>query len=65
MTLDEARRVAKIIGTADGGCSVCVGNLVDKMNSEFPEFEWTDGERGQDDEDGESFRAVDVKPRAA
>ncbi len=33
MTKVEAFRLARIIGTADGGCSVCVGNLVDKFNA--------------------------------
>lgn len=32
MTLSEARAVARIVGTADHGCSVCVGNLVDALN---------------------------------
>lgn len=40
MTLDEATAIARIIGTADGGCSNCVGDLVDQMQAAFPEFDW-------------------------
>ena len=32
MTLAEARRIARIIGTADHGCSTCVGNLAARLN---------------------------------
>lgn len=42
MTLDEAKLVAKVCATADGGCSVCVGNLAEKLNIVFPEFVWKD-----------------------
>lgn len=38
MTLEEAQRVINIMATADGGCSVCVGNLFDAFQSEFPDF---------------------------
>ena len=41
MTLEEARKVAKIIAKADGGCSSCVGSLADGMAKMFPEFKWT------------------------
>jgi len=43
MTLDEAIKLGKIIGTADGGCSNCVGLLVELANKEFPEFNFTTG----------------------
>jgi hypothetical protein len=43
MTLDEAKTLARIIGTADHGCSACVGNLVDKLNEAFPAFTWVQG----------------------
>lgn len=33
MTQDEANKIAAIIATADGGCSVCVENLIRRMNS--------------------------------
>jgi hypothetical protein len=32
MTLAEARAVARIVGTADHGCPICVGNLIDQLN---------------------------------
>lgn len=32
MTLAEARAIARAIGTADNGCSVCVRNLVNQLN---------------------------------
>lgn len=41
MTLDEAKRLARIIGYADNACSNCVGKLVDKANALFPEFKFT------------------------
>lgn len=41
MTLEEAKKVAKIIGTADRGCPVCVGRLVEMSRKLFPEFRWT------------------------
>lgn len=44
MTLDEAKLIANIIGTADHGCSVCVGNLVERMNRDFPQFKWERGD---------------------
>lgn len=39
MTLDEARQIARVIGTADSGCSSCVHNLVDKLNNR--QLGWT------------------------
>lgn len=41
MTLDEAEKIAVICCTADGGCSVCVSNLEELLNTMFPEFVWT------------------------
>lgn len=40
MTLDEARKIAAVAGTADGGCWDCVDRLVECLNETFPEFEW-------------------------
>lgn len=40
MTLDEARKVAAICSTADGGCGNCVQNLQEILQSMFPEFSW-------------------------
>lgn len=40
MTFDEAKQIARIVGTADSGCTICVGHLVDQMNERFPAFRW-------------------------
>lgn len=40
MTLEEATAIGMIAGTADGGCSVCVRNLIDRLNAAFPAFQW-------------------------
>lgn len=40
MTLDEASKIAMIAGTADNGCSSCVGNMVERLNVAFPAFTW-------------------------
>ena len=40
MTLEEAKKIAAIVETADGGCTHCVASLVDSLNGDFPEFEW-------------------------
>ncbi len=40
MTLNEARKVARIASTADGGCSACVGELFELLGEAFPEFVW-------------------------
>lgn len=40
MTIDEAISVATILEEADGGCSSCVGHLVEAANELFPQFEW-------------------------
>lgn len=37
MTKDEARIVGRIIATADGGCSTCVGLLEKTLVAAFPE----------------------------
>lgn len=55
MTLDDAKKVGAIVGTADNGCSVCVDNLIQRLNVTFPQFVW---ERGAmldvvEDDDGD------------
>ena len=40
MTPKEAAKIADTLVTADGGCSVCTGNLADAMQDDFPEFDW-------------------------
>jgi hypothetical protein len=46
MTLEEAKIVGSIIACADGGCSVCVSELVDQCNEAFPKFKWTMNDDG-------------------
>lgn len=41
MNIAEAAEIARIISWADGGCSVCVGSLVDRLNAAFADFEWS------------------------
>lgn len=41
MTLDEARKVAKIIGNADTYCRTCTESLVGEATREFPTFVWS------------------------
>ncbi len=41
MTLEEARKIAAIAGTVDGGCAGCCEDVVERLNSAFPEFAWT------------------------
>lgn len=41
MQLEEAQKIALLIGFADSGCSNCVDDLVDHANRIFPEFTWT------------------------
>lgn len=70
MTLDDANKVANIVGTADNGCSVCIAKLVQQLNIDFAYFTWTIGARVPGhfigDENGEtyvdSFYRVEVKP---
>lgn len=38
MTREEALKIAKVIGTADGGCDNCVHYLVEKLNEEHLGF---------------------------
>jgi hypothetical protein len=40
MTLEEARKLATIADTVDGGCEYCVMSVVRQLNEEFPDFEW-------------------------
>lgn len=40
MTIDEAKKIAAIVATADGGCSECVKDLCLRLNEAFPEFVW-------------------------
>lgn len=39
MNKEEAEKIIAIMCTADGGCSACVEELIEKWNIQFPEFE--------------------------
>lgn len=41
MTIEEAEKIARLIGSADNGCASCVGNLVKRFNRLFPQFVMT------------------------
>lgn len=41
MTLEEAKKVADIVGQCDYGCSTCIEPLLRMLNTDFPEFIWT------------------------
>ncbi len=40
MTLAEAKKIAAIAQTADGGCCSCVRDLGRKLARGFPKFDW-------------------------
>lgn len=40
MTDEEAQKVAKIVGTADNRCPVCVHMLLVQLRVAFPQFIW-------------------------
>lgn len=40
MTLEEARKIAATISSADGGCFCCVTSLMEFCQDDFPEFIW-------------------------
>jgi len=39
MTNDEAKKVAEIMSTADGGCHYCAAELFRQFSAAFPGFE--------------------------
>ena len=61
MTLDEARKIAEIAATADGGCHGCVSALVEQLQEDFPEFVWTHNPNGNS---RDSYGREDKPPRA-
>jgi hypothetical protein len=40
LSADQARRIAHILSTADGGCSYCVSDLCGEMATAFPGHDW-------------------------
>lgn len=58
MTLDEARKVMEVVSEADGGCSRCVEDLVDVLNSAFPEFYFYEN-GGLDGDDRDDWRVME------
>lgn len=55
MTLEEAKAIAAIVQTADGGCPSCVGSLTDGLAEAFPQFVWTAREKTDSDARVEEF----------
>lgn len=41
MNIEEAKTVAKICYTADGGCFYCARLLLEKLQVKFPDFIWS------------------------
>lgn len=59
MTLAEAKQIAAILETADGGCETCARGLAEKMQAAFPEFKWHIGYSDDDDvQEDEPFITV-------
>ncbi len=69
MTLEEAEILAKIIATADNGCSACVQSLCDKLTEAQLGFTFTPGGPdftmqpawSDDPEDAETYTGVIVR----
>ena len=40
MTPVEARMIAAVASTADGGCTTCAMGLADELSRLFPGFDW-------------------------
>ena len=40
MTLDEAKKVARIVETAEGGCAGCMNEATAELNATFTEYTW-------------------------
>lgn len=40
LTDEQAAAVGRVIGRADGGCHVCVGDLCDEIAKVWPERNW-------------------------
>lgn len=68
MDIYTAKKIGEIISPTDGGCHHCVGGLIDRLNSAFPEYDffisddkflvqpdWSD-----DPEDAQSYPLVKV-----
>lgn len=36
----EARQVAEVLATADGGCPVCTRRLAEEAQARWPELDW-------------------------
>lgn len=41
MTLEEAKKIASIVETAEGGCGGCINEAVKELNNKFPEYVWS------------------------
>lgn len=70
MTIEEAEKIAKIAGTADGGCSSCVGGICERLNDAAFGFVFTPTDEAQPpepydeyDTDPEDWRSYGVVVR--
>ena len=41
ISLADARKIARIVETAEGGCKGCMAEAVRSLNLEFPDYNWT------------------------
>lgn len=41
MDLREAKKVARVVETAEGGCGGCINEAAAALNKAFPAFDWT------------------------
>lgn len=63
MTPEDARKLATIVSTADHGCSVCIRDLCERLNDNFPGFRWEMTDKTWSELDGFcDYPVVDVRP---
>lgn len=60
MTEEEARKVSKIVQTADHGCEWCAGRLEALLNHYFPQFEWG----SEDNEAADDWEVEDCEKKS-
>lgn len=60
LTLEDAKKLAKIAAEVDGGCSVCVPAVCEELTKAFPDFLWSYDETKRFEEDGAAVSVVSV-----
>lgn len=58
MTLEDANKVARAIGLADGGCGHCAQEIADELNESFPSFSFEEDPTSDGEMDRHPMRAV-------